>query len=521
MNGLKVKIAITLILLIGVGMLLVDYVIIILWQNELRISELKAVKSNFEVIRKIYGKEELLLAQPRLDKYLIDQMGVSSVVVVTDKLKVVSGNSIPFNEEFVNFVNLTLKSRARKVSVLGTVWGVFFPAGKYVAVAEPIVSEKGEHLGLLVVVRSLEPIYQKIVRGQRFVFFYFIINIAVLTFIGVYRFVQLNIRPLEKLVNMADRYTGVEELSLFGSGERDEFGRLSRGINMMLRRIEENRHDLRNAIKSLQDANDKLQQSRNEMIRAEKMASIGRLAAGLAHEIGNPVAIVLGYLELLSHKEVTDEERQDFVKNSEKELSRVNILIRQLLDFARLTPGLKNKVSMHQLFMELTTMILPQPVLAGISIECRLDAKVDIVWGDQDQLWQVFLNCLMNAGDAIALSRKNIPGRIIIKTSNKIMEDNVSSTPVELLVITISDNGSGIDPECMDAIFDPFFTTKEPGKGTGLGLTVSHSIIRNHTGKIIVNCPEDEEGTQVTIELPLFDALETKECGCDVMQTFI
>jgi len=362
---------------------------------------------------------------------------------------------------------------------------------------------------VLVVVRSLVPMYQQIVKGQRFVFFYIAINIAVLALIGFYRLLQLCVRPLEKLADIAECYRGEKELSLFSDPRRDELGRLSRGINFMLRRIEENRHELRGTVESLRKTNRELVETRKEMMRTEKMASIGRLSAGLAHEIGNPLAIVQGYHDLLSQDDLSDDERKDFIKHSERELKRVNILIRQLLDFARSGTTTKNKIHLHKLLLELSSMLTPQPVMAGITIECCLEADMDAVFGDGDQLWQVFLNCLMNAGDAIIENGKIPGGRIVISTSNAWEYKNCALPVGKRVLVIIRDNGPGFRIKDNDLVFDPFFTTKQPGKGTGLGLTVSHTIIRNHGGNIYAHNPEDGRGAEIIIELPLY------HCGLD------
>ncbi|MDH4318081.1 MAG: ATP-binding protein [Desulfobulbaceae bacterium] len=505
MHGLKIKIVITLIMLLGIGMLLVDYVTVVIWQNELIRCESKAAEANLELLRKIYVDKDLLGLPERTGENFLIRQGIHTVALYKGELSILNaGNGEIEYRELVALAHRVNKNGSRTISFFGEIWGVFFTANEYVAVAEPLPMDTFGEGAVLIVVRSLVPMYQQILKGQRFVFFYIAINIVVFSLIGFYRLLQLGVRPLEKLADIAECYRGEKELSLFSNPGRDELGRLSRGINCMLRRIEENRIELRGNLESLRKTNKELLETRKEMMRAEKMASIGRLSAGLAHEIGNPLAIVQGYHDLLSQDDLSDDERKDFVKNSEKELKRVNILIRQLLDFARSGTATKNKINLHQLLLELSSMLSPQPVMAGITIECCFDADVDAVFGAGDQLWQVFLNCLMNAADAIMEDGEFSKGHIVIFTSNApVYKDCVLPADKRVLVI-IRDNGPGFRLKDTDLVFDPFFTTKQPGKGTGLGLTVSHTIIKNHGGNIYAHSPEDGRGAEIVIELPIY-----------------
>jgi signal transduction histidine kinase len=234
------------------------------------------------------------------------------------------------------------------------------------------------------------------------------------------------------------------------------------------------------------------------MIRAEKLASVGRLAAGIAHEIGNPIGIVLGYMELLKQDNLSREEHDDFVQRAEKEVQRINTIIRRLLDLARPKEGSVQEVSVHALIEEMIEVMRHQPLMRAIRFTTALEAPHDRIWGNADQLRQVFLNLILNAADAIQSAGRAAEGVITLATS---LMANPSGPPKRWLNIDVTDNGQGIAADQLENIFDPFYTTKEPGKGTGLGLAVSYMIIEQMGGAIEVQS-QYGRGTTMTLRLP-------------------
>jgi signal transduction histidine kinase len=225
----------------------------------------------------------------------------------------------------------------------------------------------------------------------------------------------------------------------------------------------------------------------------------------LAHEIGNPISVVQGYLGLLQQDDLTGMERKDFALRSENELQRINRLIQQLLDFSRVNSFRQENVSIHTVLQAVVEMVTCQPFMSGIDVRCDFAAGSDIVRGTADQLQQVFLNCLLNAADAVAAADGNIK-EITIQTS--IIKDDPTPDRQNFIRISIVDTGVGIDAKDQANIFDPFFTTKEPGKGTGLGLSVAFSIVESCKGSMKVESVLGK-GTTVLVTLPL--DLETVE----------
>jgi signal transduction histidine kinase len=271
----------------------------------------------------------------------------------------------------------------------------------------------------------------------------------------------------------------------------------------MLNRIADDKKVLTDTIRSLKDANFELKKAQNDVIRAEKMATVGRLTSGIAHEIGNPIGIVLGYLDLLKQADLDESERIDFIDRSEDEITRINQIIRQLLDMSRSSAGEAKPVSVHQLIEDLICVFNYQPKASHITFESSFGAASDRVFADPDRLRQVFLNILLNAVDAVN-TLSNDAGCIKIKTEPTPSNSDMHEQPHRASIrVIIEDNGPGLDSSHLPHVFDPFYTTKPPGKGTGLGLSVSFMIVERLGGHIsVVNSQNSGAAFQVT--LPLF-----------------
>ena len=274
----------------------------------------------------------------------------------------------------------------------------------------------------------------------------------------------------------------------------------------MLRRISADKEKLRSTVLSLEETNLELKKAQQEIIRAEKLASVGRLSAGIAHEIGNPIGIVMGYLDLIKQADTPKSERNEYIDRTEKEIERINTIIRQLLEISRPSKADRSQVSVHDLIDDISDVLNVQPLMSNIELQRYLNAEKDMVKADPNQLRQVFLNLIINAADAIsALDNDNNghqKGRLEIATEiQRNTQFNATATG-SLLKIMFTDNGPGIADENISNIFDPFFTTKDPGKGTGLGLSVSFMIVESLGGKMTVDS-EPGEGTTMVIYLPL------------------
>lgn len=402
-----------------------------------------------------------------------------------------------------SFHSQALASGRPAVGFAGRIWGVFWPRSRYAMIFRAI-ADTGTAITAVV---PLSPVYSAMRETQKMAAGYLLLNFGLLFLLGAWRLSRMMTRPIHRLIGITDAYRSSEYTELFPERSNDEFRKLSSALNRMLRRIEADRSKLRASLTSLENSNRQLREAKNEIVRAEKLASIGRLSAGLAHEIGNPVGIVLGYLGLLKSRSIQpgDKLGMDYIQRAEAEIQRVNTIIRQLLDFSRSRPADFSTMSLHGLLREVGGMLSDQPLFDGIAIEYELSAETDRIYGDPDQFRQVMVNLMINAADSIRQSVNAGYGRIQIVTRNIDAREGMlpSGATGDALELRVMDNGTGIPEEHLEKIFDPFFTTKETGKGTGLGLSVSYMIIEQMGGTIHAESRQPA-GTEMIVRLPVF-----------------
>ena len=373
--------------------------------------------------------------------------------------------------------------------------------------AQPIFWQK-EIIGAVAVVRSLDGLFLTLWQKEKTLLVYMLINILVLGAIGFFRMVSLIIRPVDRLVTLADQYSHHDPFLFVTENSGSEFGKLSKSLNAMLLRIEQDRQTLQQTVTALEDANQALKTQQQEMVRTEKLATVGRMAAGLAHEIGNPLSVVRGYLGILLASKEQSQEHRDFLCRSEQEIQRIDTLIRQLLDFSRAAKGSPKNFSLHELLHSVLEMVRVQSAFRDIDIEIDFTAQEDQLYADSEQLRQVFVNCLLNSADAIHMTTQKdgkitSKGKIIVSTVvQDVLADDQQKSEAGQLIVCIRDNGKGVKAEDLDLVFDPFFTTKEPGKGTGLGLSVSRSLIEAAGGTMELQAG-DKQGCCMLVCLPL------------------
>jgi len=230
------------------------------------------------------------------------------------------------------------------------------------------------------------------------------------------------------------------------------------------------------------------QELRNKAEISARLATVGEMAAGIAHEINNPLTGVIGFSELLNQEELPPESRE-YVKYIHEGSNRVKDIVRRLLTFARQEKPFKTRLDIHTLIDN--TLELRSYVLATASIEVIKDYQPDLPWVSVDagQIQQVFLNLIVNAEYAM---KKTGGGGTLTVTTRTRGED---------VLIVFSDTGQGMDEATLSRLFQPFFTTKEPGEGTGLGLALSRSIIFDHNGDIAVESSPGK-GAAFTVSLP-------------------
>jgi len=496
--GLKADFIITLVLLLSISALLADLVITMFWQQNMVRTEMDKARSILE----LEGRRLAAESNPLQEEYLAELARMHGGTV-TGCLTIATGNGEIFQADascahrnvLLPVLRKSLEQQQPVTETFGSTRGIFLPRPEFLLTAVPV--DLGDTRGSIGSVTSLKPLYATLRSKQKAIFAYLLVNVLVLATVGFFRLVRSTVKPVEQLVRLTENYDEQDDIVPFYDQGGSEFGRLSLALNRMTRRIDADRQRLRETVECLEEANTQLQKTQQEMIRAEKLASVGRLSAGLAHEIGNPIGIIQGYLELLRRENLSPEDRKEFSERATRELERINRLIRQLLDFARTAPPGRHRIEVNPLLGDVVDMVSKRKHMENIRFRLSLEAKDDTVVANEEGLRQVFLNCLLNAVDAIAEKTDDAPGEITVTTLNRDSDDSRRE-----LVISIRDNGPGIDPSDLNNIFDPFYTTKEPGRGTGLGLSVSHAIVEAVGGRISARS-EEGKGAEIVVALPV------------------
>ncbi len=442
---------------------------------------------------------------------LLSNAGFSGIILVdhSGEPAFIANLSAEKTQRGLTLARAAMGGTESSVTYHGIAWGVLWLDKKEMNVSAPLLFD-GKSLGGITIAASLLPTYRLIRQSEKLVLLYIVLDAIILALVGIYLLSRIVVKPIHRLLRMTEEYKDGDMIPSIQGIPRNEIGDLSRSLSNMLHRLDDNKKELEKHISSLEEANRKLRDAQKEIIRSEKLASVGRLAAGLAHEIGNPIGIILGYLELLRKEHITDQEREDFIHRVETEITRVNRIINQLLDFSRPSSGKKKENGVHELIMDTINMLKPQSVMNDIEVNPQFKAASDTVMADPGQLRQVFLNIILNAADALSgdQTKEGPATRQISITS-----DNPSDYLIE---IRFTDNGPGIDEKELIHIFDPFFTTKEPGRGTGLGLSVCYRIVEEYGGEIRAESVLGK-GMTIIVTLPLYNK-ETEETTDDCIR---
>jgi signal transduction histidine kinase len=286
-------------------------------------------------------------------------------------------------------------------------------------------------------------------------------------------------RPLQRITLAAVRVTeGIYGTEVEGRQSNDEIGLLAQSFNEMSRKMADD-------IEQLQKLNEQL-------IRTEKLAAMGTLSAGVAHEVNNPLASISSLIQMMQ-KQHLDKKTAENLKLISIQIQRITQVTRDMMDFARVRPAAKNLVDINEIIEKVLRLASFDKAFQKLKVKQNFESNLPKLFVDQDQIQQVILNLLLNARDAMPEG-----GDLFISTKKHFND----------IIIEIKDNGTGIKIEDIKKIFDPFFTTKQTGKGTGLGLAVCYGIITAHGGKIEVS--NHEKGSVFLISLPLNSEAGTK-----------
>jgi signal transduction histidine kinase len=244
----------------------------------------------------------------------------------------------------------------------------------------------------------------------------------------------------------------------------DSVGRVGAAVNRLAQRLRDERGRTRSQIEALETANQKLREAREDLARSERLASVGRLAAGVAHEVGNPVSALIGYAALMRERIAQGKDVVGYTERIEREASRIDRILRDLLDLAR-PPAALQAVDLGRAVAAARGAVAPQH--AKVAFETSLPPDLPPVRGDEHYLSQVFVNLMTNAARA---------GASRVRVSARVVDGGVR--------VEVEDDGKGIPAEVLPRLFEPFFTTAAPGEGSGLGLALCHATMERFGGSI-------------------------------------
>lgn len=322
---------------------------------------------------------------------------------------------------------------------------------------------------------SLDGLRATIAGDQRLVLLYLVFDFAAVLAFGMYLGGRYLVRPIRTLTDAATS-EGADVPLLAGPVE---LARLSRAFATLVQRLRDQNDELAQSVAALEAA-------RDELVRSERLATVGRLAAGVAHEVGNPLASVVGYLEFLTDdRGVAPETRADLHARMGRELERIRLTIRNLLDFSRAPSAEPQPADLAAIVSSAVELVRVQRRTRGVAIEVSGSAPPVLVV--EERLRQVVVNLLLNASDALQGKGQ--------------VEVRLSASP-ETARVEVRDDGPGVPADVVDQLFDPFFTTKPAGEGTGLGLAICQRIVEESGGTLAL-VETDESGACFAFTIPL------------------
>ena len=332
-----------------------------------------------------------------------------------------------------------------------------------------------------------------------------IADVVIFVVFGAYKLQGLVIGPLDGVVEAVEAIAGGDLSRRVPPGETREFARLSRSVNRMTSRLME---------------------EQAQRAHLEKVASVGRLAAGVAHEVGNPLGAIAGYTHLLRDAVRGDAGAAEALAGIERESARIDRIVRGMLDYARARRRVPAPMNPNDVARDVVGMLADQGTLRGVRVTMSLCDDLPELLGDSHEMEQVLVNLVLNAVDAvdgagaISILTERIPFSELAGRSTRRSDDpedfvqvrdqsarvrawlNTVGEPSEVIQLIVADTGPGIPWEQRERVFDPFFTTKEPGKGTGLGLALVSRIVEGLGGTVWVRGAR-EGGAAFVICLPV------------------
>ena len=375
----------------------------------------------------------------------------------------------------------------------------------------------------------LWPLFRTPIAAFAYVVLLLAADVTVFAFFGRYLLQRRLLDPIAQFIDGAEGIAAGELTRRLPDVETAEMRRLADALNRMAERLISGQQELAANIRSLDETNQLLTEARDAMVRSEKLASAGRLGAGIAHEVGNPLGAIIGYLALLGRH--AQGSQKELIDAAEREAHRIDRIVRGLLDFSRPREAKSHPLDVNVVIGDTIDLINVQGRFSHIKLDVQLEKNLPRVVADHYQLQQVLVNLLVNAADALAdvrepnitirahtrrshgqaelpIRRKDDPPTVNYSHRRRLWAAPAHRDPVPpgspVVEIQVSDNGPGIPADLLGQIFEPFVTTKDPGKGTGLGLAVSARLIEGMGGVIRAN-NNDGGGALFSVVLPPAD----------------
>jgi signal transduction histidine kinase len=312
--------------------------------------------------------------------------------------------------------------------------------------------------------------------------------------VGYVLFRQRVVRPIQQIQAGTARIAqGAFEHRLRREGPR-ELVMLTDALNEMAEGLTDYRTRTREQVESLEAAKQALEQAQEDLVRSAQLASVGRIAAGIAHEVGNPLSAVMGYLDLLAEEDELGEAQQDLLVRTSKEVARIHRILRELLDYSRPGSSQLDRVDLRAVVEGALGLVQHQSLFKQLTVTVVVPVETPEVFAEREKLHQVFVNLFLNAADAMR-------GVGELSVSTRTQDRGVW--------IDVRDTGPGLPDEPHDRLFEPFYSTKGAGEGTGLGLAISLAIIDGFGGKLHAS-NRATGGAEFSIWLPLAESEGSK-----------
>ncbi len=480
-TGLRTEIILSISLLLAAALLFAGFLLVKLTEHGLLEQQRAHAAGVIQLVAAGVGEpsrssganrnvEIAVASLDRLQTVLGQQTDILAWRLLDTNLQVLTSTAYESIDEFSSVSPSALEQGELYEEIVYESYRFFFTAGSqsYLDLSTPLWTGD-EPYGLLQIRFNLEGLHQRVQQAQRLTLIYVIAYGLVLAIFAVYLLNRNVVKPVRLLHQATAAVTEGSLTAVTVSSGPGEIHDLAESFNQMVAALAASRAETEEHIASLEETNQALAQARDDLVRSEKLATVGHLAAGMAHEIGNPLGAVVGYLNIL--KDDLPDDSRDLVERSLSETGRIDRLIRELLEYSAPVDRHTESFCPITLLRETVDLLRHQGQFEDVEIVDLCDVNDCLVSMDRGRLMQVWINLLLNAQDSMH-------GKGQIQLSSR--------QDTQTVTVSILDDGDGISADAAQRIFEPFFTTKPPGSGYGLGLAVCQRIIDENGGSIDV-----------------------------------